>query len=100
MLETKVGKVIPNANGKNYTVLAVDGESAVLQGGFDYVVIRDLSYFEQSGSWGSGKYFPSFNDQDSYKMLTFALYYMKHYTWPPDYHPIYTDIAVEEGADD
>ena len=100
MLETKVGKVIPNANGKNYTVLAVDGENAVLQGGFDYVVIRHLSYFEQTGGWGNGKYFPSFNDQDSYKMLTFALYYMKHYCYPPEDHPIYRDIEVEKGVND
>ena len=83
-METKIGKNIPNANGKNYVILAVDGNSAVVQGGFDYVVIRDLDYFEQSGSWGNGKYFPCFDDKDSYRMLRQALYYMKHYSYIED----------------
>lgn len=94
-METKIGKIIHNANGKNYVILAVDGNSAVVQGGFDYVVIRDLDYFEQSGSWGNGKYFHCFDDKDSYKMLNFALYYMKHYCYPPEDHPIYEDIDEE-----
>lgn len=83
-METKIGKIIPNANGKNYVILAVDGDSAVVQGGFDYVVIRDLSYFEETGSWGSGKYFPCFDDKDSYRMLRQALHYMKHYSYIED----------------
>lgn len=83
-METKIGKIIPNANGKNYVILAVDGDSAVVQGGFDYVVIRDLSYFEETGSWGSGKYFPCFDDKDSYCMLRQALHYMKHYSYIED----------------
>ena len=74
-METKIGKIIPNANGKNYVILAVDGNSAVVQGGFDYVVIRDLDYFEQSGSWGNGKYFPCFEDETSGKQLKKALLY-------------------------
>ena len=83
-METKIGKIIPNANGKNYVILAVKGNSAVVQGGFDYVVIRDLNYFEQSGSWSSGKYFPCFDDKDSYRMLRQALHYMKHYSYIED----------------
>ena len=99
-METKIGKIIPNANGKNYVILAVNGNSAVVQGGFDYVVIRDLDYFEQSGNWGNGKYFPCFDDKDSYKMLNFALYYMKNYCYPPEDHPLYRELEVEESVDD
>ncbi len=88
----KIGKIIPNANGNNYVVLAVEGDSALLHGGHDFVVIRDLSYFEQSGSWGSGKYFPCFTEEDSYKMLSYALYYFRHYCYPPEDHPIHKDL--------
>lgn len=88
----KIGKIISNVNGKNYMILAVEGDSALLHGGHDFVVIRDLSCFEQCGSWGNGKYFPCFDDKDSYKILSFALYYMKHCCYPPDSHPIYTEL--------
>ena len=79
--ELKVGKQIKNNNGKVYTVLAVKGERALLVGGWDYVVINDLSYFEETGSWGGGKYFPFFVDEDSSKMLDVAFYYFNNYEY-------------------
>ena len=77
----KVGKQIKNQNGKVYTVLAVRGERALLVGGWDYVVINDLSYFEETGSWGNGKYFPFFVDEDSAKILDVAFYYFNTYSY-------------------
>mgnify|MGYP003298075415 CR=1 FL=1 len=44
----RVGKVIKNNNGTNYTVLAVMGNRALLHGGFDFVVIDELDYFDTS----------------------------------------------------
>ena len=78
MNELKVGKQIQNQNGKVYTVLACRGERALLVGGWDYVVINDLSYFMESGSWGGGKYFPFFEDEKSADMLDHALYYFNN----------------------
>ena len=76
-----VGKQIQNQNGKVYTVLACKGERALLVGGWDYVVIDDLSYFMESGSWGGGKYFPFFEDENSTEMLAKAFYYFNNYTY-------------------
>ena len=78
MNELKVGKQIQNQNGKVYTILACKGERALLVGGWDYVVIDDLSYFEETGSWGGGKYFPFFEDSRSIEMLDRALYYFNN----------------------
>lgn len=78
MVDNRVGKKVLNKNGKEYTILAIDGDSAVLHGGHDFVVIRDLSYFIENGSWGGGKYFPCFNEEDSYKMLRMSLHYLKY----------------------
>ena len=76
MLEdTKIGKVISNKNGKDYTLLAMKGDRALLHGGFDYVVIEELEYFEKTGYWGNCKYFPCFEDETSGKQLKKALLY-------------------------
>lgn len=88
----RVGKVVKNNNGTYYTILAVMGNRALLHGGFDFVVIDELDYFEESGSWGNGKYFPCFVEEDSYKMLTYALYYFRHRCYPPEDHPLYKDL--------
>lgn len=79
----KVGKQIQNGNGYVYTVLAVNEDRALLVGGHDYVVINDLKYFEESGHWGNGTYFPFFEDSNSTKMLDRALYYFKNYNYKP-----------------
>ena len=81
MTELKVGKQIQNQNGKVYTVLACKGERALLVGGWDYVVIDDLSYFMENGSWGGGKYFPFFEDARSVDMLDHALYYFNNFDY-------------------
>lgn len=75
MLNLKVGKQIKNNNGTVYTVLASYNDCALLVGGWDYVVITDLSYFENSGNWSGGKYFPFFEDPRSTLMLQDALAY-------------------------
>lgn len=92
--ELKVGKQINNNNGKTYTVLAVRGDRALLVGGWDYVVINDLSYFEETGSWSGGKYFPFFVDEDSAKMLDVAFYYFNEYKLG-----YYTDRKEDEKED-
>ena len=76
MIETKVGKTIKNNNGKEYRVIALNKNNkdrALLQGGNDFVIIDDLSYFQQKGSWGGGEYYPCFNDEDSSHTLLTAL---------------------------
>lgn len=79
--QLKVGKQIKNANGYTYTVLAAKGERALIVGGWDYVVIDDLSYFESSGYWGGGEYFPFFTDNRSAEALDRALYYFINYDY-------------------
>lgn len=81
MEQLKVGKQIKNTNDCTYTVLAAKGERALLVGGWDYVVIGDLSYFESSGSWGGGEYFPFFTDEGSAEALDRALYYFINYDY-------------------
>lgn len=88
--ELKVGKQIQNQNGKTYTVLAVKDDRALLVGGWDYVVIDDLTCFINSGSWGNGRYFPFFEDKNSIDMLDRALYYLNNYTYGK-YQKDYTD---------
>lgn len=79
-MKSYVGKTLINANGKEYVVLAQNGERALLMGGQDFVVINDISYFAESGSWGGGKYFPHFYDESqSVKSLDRALYFFNHY---------------------
>lgn len=78
MMDNRVGKRVLNKNGIEYTILAIHDDGAVLHGGHDFVVIRDLSYFVENGSWGGGKYFPCFNEEDSYKMLRMSLHYLKY----------------------
>lgn len=67
------GKQIKNVNGKTYTVLATNGNKAVLVGGNDFVVITDLQGFVNNGSWSCGSYFPFFYDENSETALTEAL---------------------------
>ena len=81
MTELKVGKQITNQNGLVYTVIACKEDRALLVGGHDYVVIRDLSYFMETGNWGGGKYFPFFEDNNSATMLNRALYYFDNYDY-------------------
>lgn len=76
-----IGKQIQNNNGKLYTVIACRGDRALLVGGHDYVVISDLSYFVESGSWGGGKYFPCFDDDTSGEVICRALYYFNTYEY-------------------
>ena len=81
-MKSYVGKSIMNANGKEYMVLAQIGEREVLMGGQDFVVINDISYFAESGSWGGGKYFPHFYaENQSVKSLDMALYFFNHYCY-------------------
>ena len=81
MNELKVGKQITNSNGTIYTVIACKNDRALLVGGWDYVIISDLNYFESTGSWGSGKYFPFFEDDNSISTLDQALYYFNNYEY-------------------
>ena len=67
------GKQIKNVNGKTYTVLATNGNKAILVGGNDFVVITDLQRFIDTCSWSCGNYFPFFYDENSEIGLTEAL---------------------------
>jgi hypothetical protein len=81
MIDTRVGKIIKNNNGTEYKVISVcknDKERALLHGGYDFVVINDLSCFEEVGSWSGGKYFPCFSDEDSTYTLFSALKYLNY----------------------
>lgn len=87
-----IGKKIENRNGKQYFVIAqIDDDRALLYGDPDYVVIDSLTYFQETGSWCNGKYFPCFNNNlDSYKTLKEALYYLKHRKLPNYSEDYYT----------
>ena len=95
MNKFRVGKQIQNQNGKVYTVLACKDDRALLVGGWDYVVINNLSYFEKTGSWSEGRYFPFFVDEDSAKMLDVAFYYFNNYEYGQ-----YTVRETDEEDDD
>ena len=71
---TKIGKTIKNNNGKEYKIILVKDNKALLHGGYDFVVINDLDHFEEFGCWHGGNYFPCFDDEDSYDALMSAIH--------------------------
>ena len=77
-MEDNLNFQIGNNNGIIYTVICQDGDNAILSGGNDYVVIRDLSNFRKLHSWCGGEYFPHYHDSEwQIKQLQAALDYFK-----------------------